>query len=843
MRNFFAFACLAIAGCNAAPPSGSPDMGPPPFVANCTAGTPSADAKVKAGKQSDGTVILPGGRKLTPAGKLFLVGGFPIAVKVLPGDRYAVTTDGAYEADQRLRVIDLQAADPQKAVVSDFDYPGSSSNDPGLFYGLAVTADGKRVYASNGSFDPVPMGMAGRYDTIDVFDLVGDPPMLMRGAPIQIPAGMSDDPVTCGLALSADESLLYVATVGDNAMSIINVAAGPGFGTVLGRTSLPGLGAYDVAVDDKSHTAFVSLWGGQMTAKDQYVDGVVAVDVTNPMMPMAMPAPIPTGKAAEAELIVAGKLYVANADADTISIVDVASKTVKSMPVTAAMIVGASPTALAIDDAAGRIYVANSGENSVVALDLATLAVKGRIPTAYYPTAVAVRSDGSLVIACGRGLGTGPTKISLDNGYYDQGMLEVIPRPSDSDLMTGDTQVTANTARMRMLETATTCPDGATPSFPLPPKMGAPTPIKYVFLVVKENKTYDAILGDLAGSDGDPSLVMFGKDNTPNVHALASTYVNLDNFYSHAERSTQGHQWTVSAISNDYVEKAWATMSGGRNLFPIDSVGPGIHAHLGMPGSGSIWSHLDAAKVPYHNYGELTNTEGAKTHLDNHYPGLVFNLDVDDNDKAKYILSVVTDPMTPPEPFSYIVLPQDHTYGTNPNHPTPQWMVSNNDEALGRLVDGISHGPYWSESIIFVVEDDPQDGGDHVEGHRSIGVVISPWVKRGTVSSVNYDLGSLYRTIDQILGVGPMNLSDGEAAAMVEIFSPTPDMTPYTFAPGTVPMMFNPADAPLAEESKKIDFTRPDTAHLGRILWKATHGRDAEPPWTIRAKLVDEDDD
>src|SRR5262249_25063407 len=156
---------------------------------------------------------------------------------------------------------------------------------------------------------------------------------------------------------------------------------------------MPGLGAYDVAVDDASHTAFVSLWGGQTVGKDQYVDGVVAVDVANPMAPAAMAAPIPTGKAAEAGLIVAGKLYVANADADTVSVVDLASKAVKSMPVTAAMIVGASPNALAVDDGAGRLYVANAGENSLVALDLATLKVLGRVPTAYYPTAVAVRGD------------------------------------------------------------------------------------------------------------------------------------------------------------------------------------------------------------------------------------------------------------------------------------------------------------------------------------------------------------------------------------------------------------------------------------------------------------------
>jgi hypothetical protein len=225
------------------------------------------------------------------------------------------------------------------------------------------------------------------------------------------------------------------------------------------------------------------------------------------------------------------------------------------------------------------------------------------------------------------------------------------------------------------------------------------------------------------------------------------------------------------------------------------------------------------------------------------FPGVFFNTNILDVDKVAYVVSNLTDPTFQLEPFSYILLPNDHTVGTSPGMPTPQSMVADNDEATGRFIDALSHSPYWESSVVFIIEDDPNDGGDHVEIHRSPCLVVGPWIKRGYVSSVHYDVPSMWHTITTLLGVDPINQRDGFAPAMYDVFAKTPDLEPFTFVARKVPMDTNSVDAPLADESKRIDFSRPDTAPLGRILWKAMRGRDAEPPWGKKPLVQERDDD
>lgn len=338
---------------------------------------------------------------------------------------------------------------------------------------------------------------------------------------------------------------------------------------------------------------------------------------------------------------------------------------------------------------------------------------------------------------------------------------------------------------------------------------------------------------------------MFGEEVTPNAHALARTFVTVDNFYLQADASLQGHEWTTACFANDYTEKAWLT-TWGRAYRPVGAFGAGPLERLATPGSPTIWTHLDRNGVPYHNWGEVTNTQYALIPFDTSYPGVVYNLGVADVDKIRPILDDIRDRGEAVEPFNYIVLPNDHTYGTTPGKPTPESMVADNDEATGRFIAELSRSAIWRSSIVFVIEDDPQDGGDHIEPHRSVLLVASPWVRRGARSRVNYDIASLFRTIERLLGIGPMNDRDGRAAVMYDLFSPTPDETPYTFIHRKVPVRKNAIDAPLAEESARIDFSRPDAAPLGRILWKAVKGRDAEPPWHRDGKpvrWVDEDGD
>ncbi|HEY1584819.1 MAG TPA: alkaline phosphatase family protein, partial [Polyangia bacterium] len=312
-----------------------------------------------------------------------------------------------------------------------------------------------------------------------------------------------------------------------------------------------------------------------------------------------------------------------------------------------------------------------------------------------------------------------------------------------------------------------------------------------------------------------------------------------------AELSVQGHEWTTGCIANDYTEKSWSHSDDyGRAYLLAAPWGPaGTLSRLATPGSGSIWHHLDVAGVDYHNYGEITNTGDAMKLADPGFPGVFFNTSIDDNEKVDYVIANLNDPHLPVEPFTYFLLPNDHTNGTSKGAQTPQSMVANNDEATGRFIDGLSRTPLWKSSVVFVVEDDPGGTLDHVEEHRSLCFVASPWVKRGYVSSTQFDLGSVYRTIELILGVGPMNLNDGHAAAMYELFTDKPDFTPWTYVPRRTPVAYNGADAPLAEESAKIDFTKPDQADLTRILWKAVKGRDAEPPTLPRRSKLDVDDD
>ena len=788
------------------------------------------------------------------------VGGFPLALRILPGDRYAVVTDGG-SGDEALRIVDL-LGDPKKAVISTYDYPLGASNphSPALFLGMALTQDGKRLYVSNGGYDPVadqvPLGQ--HYNTIDVFDLVGSPPKLVRNEPAMLKLRFNASASTgtarlpAGMTLSSNEKLLYVATQVDSTLAILDLApqvGDTGYGAEIGRAAIPGTMPYDVAVDETSQTAFVSLWGGQTVGQSKYLDGVITVNVADPHAPVASPVPISTGKSAEAVLLVGGKLFVANADADTVSVIDVASRAVKQISLASGPLLGNSPNHLAVDTVgAGRLYVANANANAVDVFDLSSSIKLGSIPTAWYPTAVAVRSDGSLVIAAAKGLGLGPTDHQPGINDYMPGTLELVPRPSDMELALGAQKVADNLARPRSYQMTLNCPAGSEPRFPLPSKPGEPTPIQHVFLIVRENKTYDVLLGDLSSGNAAPSLTLFGRTITPNLHALVDRFGNLDNYYANSEASLQGHEWTTASFSNDYSEKAWST-TWGRRYRSISAFGAGSLEHLARPASDTIWSHLDHAQIAYHNYGEAANTGGALHIVDGSFPGIFFDLTRTDVEKIQYINDQLQDPTFALEPFSYIGLPNDHTVGTTPGRLTPQSMIADNDEATGRLIDVLSHSRFWDKSIVFIIEDDPSDGADHVDGHRSICVAISPWVKRGFTSSVHYDIPALWRTINLLLGVGPMNGYDGNAAAMVDLFADHPDLTPYNYIPRQVPEALNPSGAPLWQDSEAIDFSRPDGAPLGRILWRAVAGM--EPPWgprpsprpaSLRAHEMDDDD-
>jgi phospholipase C len=355
-------------------------------------------------------------------------------------------------------------------------------------------------------------------------------------------------------------------------------------------------------------------------------------------------------------------------------------------------------------------------------------------------------------------------------------------------------------------------------------------PIQHVVLLVRENKTYDAELGDLSGADGDANLALFPEKNTPNLHALARQFTNLDNFYSNSEASIQGHAWTTGSTANDFIEKAWFTEQGYRASLRSQA---DLERAIARPKYGSIFEVLDTAGIDFVVYGEIFAFRTALgAHFDGYYPGgPFFNLDVADTDKAAYVAGRIQNDGFLPR-FTYLLLPRNHTYGTTPGKPTPQAMVADNDVASGQVIDALSHSKVWSSTVVFLIEDDPQDGGDHVEAHRSPCLVIGPWARHAAAVNTHYDVSSLYRTIELLLGIGPMNRGDANAAAMVDAFADHADPSTYSALPAQVPLdTLNPADAPGAAASAKMDFSGPDrAAGLGAVLWRAIKG--TEPPFT-----------
>jgi hypothetical protein len=339
---------------------------------------------------------------------------------------------------------------------------------------------------------------------------------------------------------------------------------------------------------------------------------------------------------------------------------------------------------------------------------------------------------------------------------------------------------------------------------------------------MRENKTYDSLLGDLGPEyDGDPSLTLFGEEITPNLHRLARTFTNLTNFYNESEQSVQGHVWGGIGWVNDFTEKNWIAMWGrpGEAQLVVAGLEP-----ASLPPTGDLFRFYQAHGRSVRIYGEyagaaLDALEGTEM-MEWRFPS---NLGLDDRIKIKPFLRDLAQGKL--ADYTFIALPNDHTYGLTPGAPTPEYLVADNDEATGRIVEAVSHSPFWHETVIFIFEDDPQSTPDHVDAHRSICIVVSPWVKRGYVSRVHSSFPSLHKTASLIFGVPPINRLIALSSAMYDLFTTTPDLTPYVAIPSRIPFAINPENGPLAEASKKLDFSTVDRAPgLGRILWAYRKG-------------------
>ncbi len=570
--------------------------------------------------------------------------------------------------------------------------------------------------------------------------------------------------------------------------------------------------------------AFVTEWDGR------------AVDIIDPAKGLVDTITVglhPSAIAADAT-----RLYVADTDDDDISIIDIAKKQVVArVGLDLGSPVGASPNALTLDG--DRLYVSCGAANAVVVMHVAPggLTPLGAIPTGWYPTAVAVdRVAGALYVANGKGESGHPNpayaplaRVHAGNahpGYIAGNLVGSVRRlaiPSDAQLAAG------------MHQLAALGPPYARTGPPLDAVVRPNGPLKYVIYVIKENRTYDQVLGDLPPGDGDPNLVMFGRQITPNEHALATRFGLFDRFFDNAHVSADGHNWSTAAFANDYLEKMWPPVYAGRR--PVYDFEDGAHASV--PHAGYIWDLAARSGVSFRNYGEFT-TAGARDgdevttempelrhQTDLHFPP--FDLSVRDVDRLrewKREYDAFTRAGTLPH-FELVRLPRDHTEGTRPGAVTPQGMVADNDLAVGQLADIVSHGPYWKQTAIFVLEDDAQSGADHVDEQRSTFYLISPYAKGG-LQHLTYTTASVLRTIETILGMPPLTPYDAGARPLSAAFTTTPDDRPYDALPAGVDLeATNVKTAYRAADSAKLDFRREDAApdgELNDILWHAVKG-------------------
>jgi YVTN family beta-propeller protein len=792
------------------------------------------------GPQPDGTAVTPHGWGITPAGRQTNVAPGPQAVAVSPDGRMVVVANAAY-LDQSLEVIDPATgaitqtlpAPGGKATGSTWTY--SAGHAHGFYVGLTFSPDGSTLYASDG-----PGSAVIRYQVSGgTLTAVGSVGLASKSGAGLWPAG---------IAVAPDGGRLFVA--GNLADTLF--VADPVTKKVLGMVPVGHL-PYGVALDRSGNTAFISNWGADSVS----VVDIASAKVVDTVRVGLHPESIVTSPTRD-------EIYVANADSDTVSVLSATThavlRTIDMRPYAGALI-GASPVALAVSPDGSRLYVANAGDNDVALVGLAAPGssggdhVLGLIPTAWWPSGIALDPTGQTIFVTNmKGLGVGPALDRRNNGnpttptgglrpnyaYWItqmHGTLSTIGVPGASQLAADTAQVAAND---RFDAGSPSRSGSVIPSFP-----GGPTPIKHVIYVMKENRTYDQILGDLGQGNGDPSLAIFGQKVTPNTHALASRFVTLDNFYSDGDVSVDGWSWSNGADANDYLERNWPLDYGyyGR---PEDFGGFGNNETAGQPGEhpgrSYLWDELNRAGVGYENFGFFmdnppdpqSSMPGLTGHTDMQYPG--WDLTVPDQVRIAQWLQVfdgyVARGSMPTMQFVY--LPSDHTWATTTKARRPTAYVADNDLALGRLVDAVSHSQFWPTTAIFVVEDDTQDGPDHVNGHRMPALVISPYTQTGGVDSTFYSTASALRTMELILGVGPMTQFDAVATPMTTAFTSNPDFLPFDALPPQVSLWAtNQATAPMADWSTRADFSHPDLMSPqleNEAIWKSVRGTSSGMP-------------
>jgi DNA-binding beta-propeller fold protein YncE len=899
-----------------------------------------------AAQDSSSSISLPTSKTLsTPApGRIGSTNSFPGAIALSPDGQYAALLNDGYGTQETLATQSIAVLDLKTNQLSDFpDKRFGEEAHQCYFLGLVFSSDGKHLYASVGSItDPMGQKLGDTGNGIAVYNFIEgkvtpdrfipiEPQTLAAGKKVafglQKTAAGTAIPYPAGLApISAggSDKLLIADNLSDNVV-LLDI----GDGKVLQRFDLstndliPSSFPYTVIATRDGRRAWCSLWNSSRVAELDLTAGKVArwIQLKQPDDPIA-PGSHPTAMLLSPD---EKSLYVALSNVDSVAAISTDSGEIFAFLNTTVRnqkSPGTYPSALAQSADGKQLFVADASANAVAVFETSSLhgndangsnavAARGFIPTDWYPSALAVRGD-DLIIATAKGQGTGPNKglgkTSYEIKHHGHPYIATLLRGSIARLNIPSTlgkleELTRIVENDNLLHN-----DPGTIQF-----AAGKNPIKHVIYVIKENRTYDQVLGDLKPGDGDASLTLYGADITPNEHKLALQFGVLDNFYDSGEVSGDGHLWSTAAIASDYNEKTWQIAYRGKERtydfggsvadeIPLDHNEPDVDD----PSTGFLWDNVAHHGLTYRDYGEFVSAawcnklrkaaspkEGTPSaqeaacprteihqgeplapnvgdphgsaspwpwavplfkvvkptkvvlrgHFDPLYPD--FNTDYPDqlradefmNEFAAYARARLSNegPEFQLPAFVLLYLPDDHTGGTRPERPRPEASVADNDLALGRVVDAVSHSPYWDDTAIFVLEDDAQNGGDHIDAHRSIAFVISKY-SPGTVAAPHldhrfYTTVNMIHTMEMLLGLPPMNQNDAYAPAMGPMFTGVGDQpafqADYRNLKNGLIYEINKRDARGASESVKMDFSRPDTAgagHLNQVLWHDQKG-------------------
>lgn len=763
-------------------------------------------------------ITLFNGWSLTPVGKNLPLEDMPLNIAVSPSGKYVAVTNNGF-GKQSITMVDTKG---EKVL--------DNSAITSALVGLKFSSDGRHLYVSGGYSDKIFI-----YSIID--NKLEKKDSIVLGSPW--PKGKIG---IMGLDVDNARNSIYAVTKEDDALYIGNLRTKK----IVKRVPL-GAEAYTCLLSPDKKLLYISLWGGRKIVIYDTKKGRITGDITTESHPNDMVL-TKTGK----------YLFVANANVNSVSVVDTRERRVLENLVASLYPnspVGTTPNGIALSTDDKTLFIANADNNDLAVFDVSHPGhshSKGFIPTGWYPTCVRVNGN-KLYVTDGKGLSSfanpnGPNPLGhkvvhqkgekttgpeLYTGSMFKGKLSVIPIPNQKVLNIYSHAVYQNTPFNKKIENIASGKSGN----PIPRKVGSPSPIKHVFYILKENRTYDQILGDLKRGNGDSALCIFGEKITPNEHAIARQFVLLDNFYVNAEVSADGHNWSTAAYATDYVQKMWTFNYSGRG----GHYDFGGNRKIANPDSGFIWNYCQRAGVSFRNYGEFKD-EGyipkilpylAKNTC-NDYPG--WNLRIQDvfREKiwAKDFDSLLTINKVPQ--LSFVYLPNDHTSGLSKGAYTPIAQVADNDLALGRIVDRITHSKIWKSSAIFVVEDDAQDGPDHVDAHRTIAFAASPYIKHGTVNHTMYSTAGMLRTIELILGLPPMSQYDAAATPMWNCFTSIPDLAPYVVKSAEVDINArNQVHKKTYTLSATLNLSQPDAVpdrELNEEIWQSVKGMNAVMP-------------